>query len=77
MGAFLFGFLKVFFSFNGGYSLAAACGLLTVVTSVVEHGLWGMRASAVMAQEVSCPEACGIFPDQGSNPCSLHWQADS
>ena len=21
--------------------------------------------------------ACGIFPDQGSNPCPLHWQADS
>ena len=20
---------------------------------------------------------CGIFPDQGSNPCPLHWQADS
>ena len=20
--------------------------------------------------------ACGIFPDQGSNPCLLHWQAD-
>ena len=19
----------------------------------------------------------GIFPDQGSNPCTLHWQADS
>ena len=21
--------------------------------------------------------ACGIFPDQGLNPCLLHWQADS
>ena len=21
--------------------------------------------------------ACGIFPDQGLNPCPLHWQADS
>ena len=21
--------------------------------------------------------ACGIFPDQGPNPCPLHWQADS
>ena len=25
----------------------------------------------------SCPMACGIVPDQGSNPCPLHWQADS
>ena len=24
-----------------------------------------------------CPVACGIFLDQGSNPCPLHWQADS
>ena len=25
----------------------------------------------------SCPEACGIFPHQGSNQRPLHWQADS
>ena len=30
-----------------------------------------------MAHGLSCSAACGIFPDQGSNPCSLHWQADS
>ena len=23
------------------------------------------------------PEACGIFQDQGSNLCPLHWQVDS
>ena len=26
---------------------------------------------------LNCSEACGIFSDQGSNPCLLHWQADS
>ena len=26
---------------------------------------------------LSCPAACGILPDQGLNPCSLHWQAES
>ena len=26
---------------------------------------------------LSCFAACGIFPDQGSNPCLLHCQADS
>ena len=26
---------------------------------------------------LSCPKARGIFPDQGSNPCLLHWQVDS
>ena len=31
---------------------------------VVEHGL-------------NCSKACGIFLDQGSNLCLLHWQADS
>ena len=30
-----------------------------------------------MAHGPSCSAACGIFPDQGSNPCPLHWQADS
>ena len=26
---------------------------------------------------LSCSMACGIFPNQGSNPCLLNWQADS
>ena len=30
-----------------------------------------------MAHRPSCSVACGIFPDQDSNPCPLHWQADS
>ena len=33
--------------------------------------------SVVVAHGLSCSAACGIFPDQGSNPCPLHWQADS
>ena len=32
--------------------------------------------SVVAAHGPSCSTACGIFPDQGSNPCPLHWQAD-
>ena len=28
-------------------------------------------------REFGCSMACGIFPDQESNPCPLHWQADS
>ena len=39
--------------------------------------LLGMRASVVVAHGLSCSAACGIFPDQASNPCPLHWQADS
>ena len=30
-----------------------------------------------MAHGPRCSEACGIFPDQGSNQCALKWKADS
>ena len=30
-------------------------------------------ASVVLAHGLSCAEVCGIFPDQGSNTCLLHW----
>ena len=32
--------------------------------------------SVFVAHGPSCSAACGILPDQGSNPCPLHWQAD-
>ena len=48
----------------------AAWSLLIVVASpVAKQRLRGAGASEVVA--------CGIFPDQGSNPCLLHWQVDS
>ena len=31
--------------------------------------------SVVVAQELSSCTACGIFPDQASDPRPLHWQA--
>ena len=39
-------------------------------------GAWvlGARASVVVAQGLSCPEARGIFLSQGLNPCPLQWQ---
>ena len=33
--------------------------------------------SVVVAHGLTCSVTCGIFLDQGSNPCPLHWQADS
>ena len=33
--------------------------------------------SVIVAHGPSCSAACGIFPDQGSNPCPLPWQTDS
>ena len=50
-----------------GLSLEAVCGLLTEVASlVVEHRLWSLDSVVVM-HWISCPAACGIFPDQESN----------
>ena len=33
--------------------------------------------SVVEAHRLSCSAAYRIFPDQGLNPCPLHWQVDS
>ena len=41
--------------------------------------LLGSRAtsSVAVSHGLCCSTACGIFPDQGLNPCSPCWQADS
>ncbi|XP_059887192.1 shieldin complex subunit 1 isoform X6 [Delphinus delphis] len=36
----------------------------------------GRAGSVAMAHGPSCFAACGIFPDQGTNSCPLHRQAD-
>ena len=36
-----------------------------------------LKKERTVAHGPSCSAACGILPDQGSNPCPLHWQADS
>ncbi|KAJ8797170.1 hypothetical protein J1605_017398 [Eschrichtius robustus] len=33
--------------------------------------------SVVVVHRLSCSSACGIFPDQSSSQCPLHWQVDS
>ena len=56
----------------GGYSslLCAGFSLKQIIL------LWSM-GSVVVAYGLSCSTACGILLDQASNPCLLHWQADS
>ena len=34
-------------------------------------------ASAVAAHGLRCSASCGIFENQGLNPCCLHWQVDA
>ena len=45
-------------------------------SAVAAPRLWS-TGSVVVVHRLSCSTACGIFLDQGSNPCLLHWQADS
>ena len=62
---------------SGGHSSSRCAGLslswpLLLWSTGSRHA-----GSAIVAHGPSCSAACGIFPDQGSNPCPLHWQADS
>ena len=57
---------------SGGHSSSRCAGL-----SLLWPLLLRSTGSAVAAHGPSCSVACGIFPYQGSNPCPLHWQADS
>ena len=69
-----------------GLSLVAAsgchsssqCAGLSLLQPLLLGSTGSRRAgSAIVAHGPSRSAACGIFPDQGSNPCPLHWQADS
>ena len=44
---------------------------------VVVHELLIAVTSLVAAHGPRCFAAYGVFLDQGSNPCPLHWQTDS
>ena len=62
---------------SGGHSSSRCVGL-SLLRPLLLRSTGSRRAgSAVVAHGPSCSAACGIFPDQGTNPCSLHWQADS
>ena len=53
---------------SGGFSCCGAGALGVRASVVVARGLWS-AGSVVVAHGLSCSAACGIFPDQGSNPC--------
>ena len=62
---------------SGGHSSSRGAGL-SPSRPLLLRSIGSRRAgSATVAHGPSCSAACGIFPDQGSNPCPLHWQADS
>ena len=59
-----------------GFSLQQLLLLQSMVSSAPRlQQLW--LVGSIVARKLSCRAACGIFPDQGSNPRSQHWQTDS
>ena len=62
---------------SGGHS-SSRCAGLSLSWPLLLWSTGSRRAgSAIVAHGPSFSVPCGIFPDQGSNPCPPHWQADS
>ena len=62
---------------SGGHSSSRCMGLSLSRPLLLQSTGSRHTGSVVVAHGPSCCTACGIFPDKGSNPCPLHWQADS
>ena len=57
---------------SGSHS-SSRCAGLSLSRPLLLWSTGSRRAgSVVVAHGPSCSAACGIFPDQGSNPCPLH-----
>ena len=62
---------------SGGHSSSRCAGLSLLQPLLLQSTGSRCTGSVIVAHRPSCSAARGIFPDQGSNPCPLHWQADS
>ena len=62
---------------SGGHSSSRCAGLSPSRPLLLRSTGSRCAGSVVVAHGPSCSVACGILPSQGSNPCPLHWQADS
>ena len=62
---------------SGGHSSSRCAGLSLSRPLLLQSTGSRRSGSVVVAHGPSHSAACGIFPDQGSNPHPLHWQADS
>ena len=62
---------------SGGHSSSRCAGLSLSWPLLLRSTSSRRAGSVIVAHGPSCSAACGIFPDQGSNLCPLHWQADS
>ena len=62
---------------SGGHSSSRCAGLSLLRPLLLRSTSSRCAGSVVVAHGPSRSAACGILPDRGSNPCPLHWQADS
>ena len=62
---------------SGGHSSSRCAGLSLSWPLPLRSTSSRHTGSVVVAHRPSHSAACGIFPDRGTNPCPLHWQADS
>ena len=62
---------------SGGHSSSRCAGLSLSRPLLLRSTGSRCPGSVVVAHGPSCSVACGIFPDQGLNPCPVHWQTDS
>ena len=69
--AYCSGFSFVELGLQGVWAQLWRVSLVVVIPRLESTG------SIVVARGVSCSAACGVFPDQGSNPFLLQWQVDS
>ena len=57
---------------SGGHSSSRCAGLSLPWPLLLQSTSSRRAGSVVVAHGPSCSAACGILPDQGSNPCALH-----
>ena len=57
---------------SGGHSSSRCAGLSLSRPLLLRSTGSRHKGSVTVAHGPSCSAACGIFPDQGSNPCPLH-----
>ena len=62
---------------SGGHSSSWCTGFSLLWPLLLRSTSSRRTGSVVVAHRPSCSAVCGIFPDQGLNPCPLRWQADS
>ena len=67
------------FSSCGEQGLRSSCDMQASLVVASHCRAWALElmGSVTVAHGLSCSIACGIFLDQGLNPCPLYWQVNS